>query len=194
MNLKYLICLNSAQWCLLIWLKYSIGGNRYLIIFTNGKSRFLYIMFAKHQSETFNEYVNLGENITVKCIMILQSDNRREYDLWNVIVFWKLYGIYIQHSLDTNNVAEWLNHTVSKSLHAMLKSAYLSNSLGGVKLLQQELISTVILKYLLQRTSLHMKTGMDRNQMSHISTYLAVYHMFTFPGSCTKSLRKKLAN
>lgn len=110
----------------------SIGGNRFFITFTDDKTRRIYVYFLKTKSaeevvEAFQEYHSLAERQTGRKLMVIRSDNGKEFTNRKFQELLKKHGIKHQTTVDytpeQNGLAERSNRSIverSKSSEAIL--------------------------------------------------------------------------
>ncbi|KAK1633069.1 hypothetical protein QYE76_007384, partial [Lolium multiflorum] len=94
----------------------SRGGYRYVLTFTDDLSRYGYIYFMKHKSETFKEFQSEVENQRNKKIKFLRSDRGGEYLSYEFGMHLKKCGILSQltppGTPQRNGVSERRNRTL----------------------------------------------------------------------------------
>ena len=113
----------------------SLGGSRYILMFTDDYSRYTIVYFLKSKDETlskFKEYVNLVENQT-GCgegrVKIVRSDNGGEYTSKGFASYSAEKGIVHQftnpYCPEQNGISERLNRTIMESARSMIHHAKL---------------------------------------------------------------------
>ncbi|KAK1651569.1 hypothetical protein QYE76_069374 [Lolium multiflorum] len=105
----------------------SRGGYRYVLTFTDDLSRYGYIYFMKHKSETFEkfkEFQSEVENQRNKKIKFLRSDRGGEYLSYEFGMHLKKCGILSQltppGTPQQNGVSERRNRTLLDMVHSMM--------------------------------------------------------------------------
>src|SRR3954464_13859228 len=119
----------------------SRGGYRYVLTFTDDLSRYGYIYFMKHKSETFEkfkEFQSKVENQRNKKIKYLRSDRGGEYLSYDFGEHLKKCGILSQltppGTPQRNGVSEHRNRTLLDMVHSMMSLTDLPLSFWGYAL------------------------------------------------------------
>ena len=105
----------------------SIGGNKYVLTFTDDYKRYVTVYFLKSKSEVlskFEQYVNMVENATGQRVQHLLTDNGGEYVSQNFRKFCASKGIFHQftnpYTPEQNGILERLNRTLTESAKSMI--------------------------------------------------------------------------
>ncbi|MCZ2221959.1 DDE-type integrase/transposase/recombinase, partial [Corynebacterium pilbarense] len=116
----------------------SISGYVYYVSFIDDYSRKTWIYFLKSKDEVFSkfkEFKALIENLFVRKIKILKSDNGGEYTSKEFVAFCKTVGIRreltVPHNPQPNGVAERKNRSIEETVKALLNDQGLSMFLWG---------------------------------------------------------------
>jgi hypothetical protein len=114
----------------------SLGGARFAILFTDDFSRYTWIYFVKHKSETFNTFKDfkaLVENQSNTSIKSLHGDNGGEYTSTEFTTFLRTHGIIweptVAYTPEQNGVAERKNRTIIEQARTILIETKLPKSL-----------------------------------------------------------------
>ena len=117
------------------------GGYRYFLTFIDDLSRYGYIYFMKHKSETFEkfkEFQSEVENYRNKKIKFLWSDRGGEYLSYDFALHLKQHGIVSQltppGTPQRNGVSERCNRTLLDMVRSMMSLTDLPLSFWGYAL------------------------------------------------------------
>lgn len=157
----------------------SWGGARYLLTFTDDKSRRTFGYLLKNKSEVSSHFVNfktLVENQTGLRIKVLRTDQGTEYCNKTLSDYLKKAGIIHQttcpYSPSQNGVSERANRTIFEKARAMLQDSQLPDRYWG------EAVMTAI--YLKNRSPTSALsggipecewTGSDKLDLSHLRVF-----------------------
>ena len=113
----------------------SMGGSRYILMFTNDYSRYTVVYFLKSKDQTlskFKEYVSLVEKQTSlgeRHVKVVRSDNGGEYTSSGFASYCAEKGIVHQltnpYCPEQNGIAERLNRTIMELARSMIHHAKL---------------------------------------------------------------------
>ncbi|XP_049318346.1 uncharacterized protein LOC105224069 isoform X1 [Bactrocera dorsalis] len=166
----------------------SIGGAKYVLTFTDDKTRFVFVYFLRRKDEVlekFKDFKQMIECQTEKRIKMLRSDNGTEFVHNAFNKFLKEHGIVRQltvpYTPQQNGVAERLNRTLIEMARCMVVSSGVNESLWV------EAVNTAV--YLRNRASTKALNAMTQYEACY-GYKPVVGHLRTF-GSLAIALDKK---
>ena len=105
----------------------SLGGKKYCLVIVDGYSRYTWVYFFKHKSETQETFIDFAKEVQRQYklpILAIISDNGSEFKNYTLNDFLSDEGIRHQYSVaytpQQNSVAERKNRTLMDMARSML--------------------------------------------------------------------------